>query len=354
MKRRLKGFIWIGLGISLLLALFLSPFASSSPDGLEKVAETKGFLEKAEGWKFWKYAPFSDYAIPWIKNEKVSTALSGLIGTLAIFFLAIGIGKIIRKSPNQKTMIFVAFPFMIFSTLIFTSTFLYAARPLTTDDAWTVEKGKFQLETGFDAARQDNHDQELGPSVTLSYGLLERMDLGLGSGYIFLDPKEGERENGFADTELKAKYRLFDEKDWIPAFAISGTLKIPTASESKGLGSGEADFGINAIATKNLSKKLALHLNLGYTFIGENHVDNELNYSLGCQFTLTEKWALVGEVVGVNNLNGRKGDDPLSSLIGTYYLISDNLVLDAGIEIGVSKAAPDFRITTGLTWFFKP
>jgi hypothetical protein len=62
----------------------------------------------------------------------------------------------------------------------------------------------------------------------------------------------------------------------------------------------------------------------------------------------------VGEVVGVNNLNGRKGDDPLSSLIGTYYLISDNLVLDAGIEIGVSKAAPDFRITTGLTWFFKP
>ena len=36
------------------------------------------------------------------------------------------------------------------------------------------------------------------------------------------------------------------------------------------------------------------------------------------------------------------------ALIGTYYLISDNLVLDAGIEIGVSKAAPDFRITTGV------
>ena len=98
MERRLKGFIWIGLGISLLLALFLSPFASSSPDGLEKVAETKGFAEKAKGSSFWKYSPLPDYAIPWIKNEKVSTALSGLIGTLAIFFIAMGVGKLIKRS----------------------------------------------------------------------------------------------------------------------------------------------------------------------------------------------------------------------------------------------------------------
>jgi len=97
MKRRLDGFIWIGLGVSLLLALFLSPFASSSPDGLEKVAETKGFSEKGD-WKVWKYAPFSEYTIPWIKNEKVSTALSGLIGTFAIFFIAMGITKLIKRS----------------------------------------------------------------------------------------------------------------------------------------------------------------------------------------------------------------------------------------------------------------
>jgi cobalt/nickel transport protein len=53
MKRRLEGWIWIGLGASLLVALFLSPFASSSPDGLEKVAETGGFKEKGEGWNLW-------------------------------------------------------------------------------------------------------------------------------------------------------------------------------------------------------------------------------------------------------------------------------------------------------------
>ena len=133
----------------------------------------------------------------------------------------------------------------------------YAARPLTTDDAWTVEKGEFQLEAGFDALRQDNHDREYSPSLTLTYGLLERMDLGIGSGYVFFHPKEGERENGMADTEIKLKYRWMDEKNWRPAFTISGILKIPTASESKGLGSGQTDFGINAILTKTLSKKWA-------------------------------------------------------------------------------------------------
>jgi len=229
-----------------------------------------------------------------------------------------------------------------------------AARPLTTDDAWTVEKGKFQLETGFDVTRQDNHDREISPSLTVSYGLLERMDVGIGSAYPFGCPKEGENENGLGDTELKLKYRLFDEKDWIPAFAMTGKLKIPTASESKGLGSGKTDFGIHTIVTKNLSKRWVLHLNLGYTYIGEQGANDEVNYSVAAQFILTEKWAWVGEIVGVNNFNGRKGDDPISGLLGTYYLVSDNIVWDAGVEIGMNKAAPDFRFTTGLTLLFKP
>jgi cobalt/nickel transport protein len=133
MKRRLDGLIWIGLGVSLLLALFLSPFASSSPDGLEKVAETRGFLEKGEGWKFWKYAPFAEYAIPWIKNEKVSTALSGLIGTLAIFFIAMGIGKLIKRSTAQKALFLTILSFSLSSPA-------FALRPLTTDDAYTVAR----------------------------------------------------------------------------------------------------------------------------------------------------------------------------------------------------------------------
>ena len=100
MKNQLKGFLWIGLGVSLLLALFLCPFASSSPDGLEKVAEQQGFAEKGGSWTLWRYTPFRDYAIPGIKNEKLATALAGFIGTAAIFMIAIGLGKTLKKTKK--------------------------------------------------------------------------------------------------------------------------------------------------------------------------------------------------------------------------------------------------------------
>jgi hypothetical protein len=228
----------------------------------------------------------------------------------------------------------------------------YAGRPLTTDDAWTVEKGKFQFELGFDATRQDNEDREYSPSFTLSYGLSEKADLGVGSGYLFIHPDEGEKEQGLADTDLKLKYRWLDEKNSYPAFTTAAKLKIPTASESKGLGSGRPDFGINMIATKNLSERFVLHLNFGYTFIGNGESDKELNYSLGAQFVLTDHWVLVGEVLGTNNLNGKEGDDPFSSLLGTYFLIREFLIWDLGMEWGMNRASPDYRLTMGITFLF--
>ena len=95
MKSRFSGFVWLGLGLSLLMALFLSPFASSSPDGLEKIAQAKGFSH----WEatLWNHAPLRDYTIPWIEDKKMSTAFSGMIGTLSIFLTTLGIGKLLRK-----------------------------------------------------------------------------------------------------------------------------------------------------------------------------------------------------------------------------------------------------------------
>ncbi|OGP93115.1 MAG: hypothetical protein A2156_08285 [Deltaproteobacteria bacterium RBG_16_48_10] len=114
------------------------------------------------------------------------------------------------------------------------------------------------------------------------------------------------------------------------------------------------DWGINTIFTKNLSERLALHLNLGYTFVGEKGTNNELNYSLACQFILIDQWVLVGEIVGANNFNGHKRDDPLSGLIGATHEFTDNLVWDIGLAIGMKRVVPDFRLITGLTFFFKP
>lgn len=76
-------FIGAGLLVAILLGVFVSPWASSSPDGLDKTAEEKGFVEKAEDTEpAWKHSPMADYAMPGVKNDKVSTGISGLVGVL--------------------------------------------------------------------------------------------------------------------------------------------------------------------------------------------------------------------------------------------------------------------------------
>lgn len=81
------------LAASLAVAALLSPFASSFPDGLEKVAEGLGFIEKGEVEAALK-APMPDYQLPFLKNEKISTSLAGVLGTLAVFGASAGIAKI--------------------------------------------------------------------------------------------------------------------------------------------------------------------------------------------------------------------------------------------------------------------
>jgi hypothetical protein len=159
--------------------------------------------------------------------------------------LPVDTGKMTSSHQKKKSFLYIVLVLPSLLLLFTSSTF--AARPLTTDDTGTVEKGKFQLETGFDFARQENYDKELGPSMILTYGMFERMDMGIGSGCLFVHPAEGKKENAFADTEVKVKYRLMDEKDGLPSFAVSGRVKIPTASESKDFGLGKTDLGIIAI-----------------------------------------------------------------------------------------------------------
>lgn len=89
--------ILIGLSAALLLALVLSPFASSSPDGLEKVAERQGFLAKGEGEPALK-TPVPDYAWPGVADEGRATRIAGGVGTLVTFAAAWGVAALIRRA----------------------------------------------------------------------------------------------------------------------------------------------------------------------------------------------------------------------------------------------------------------
>ena len=82
--RTLTGY---GLVAAAGLALFLSPFASKLPDGLDAVAERHGFRHAAR--HVWAaHTPFAEYVVPGVGSAAAATALAGLLGTAVVFLLA--------------------------------------------------------------------------------------------------------------------------------------------------------------------------------------------------------------------------------------------------------------------------
>ena len=86
-----------GLAIAVALAFFVSPQASSQPDGLNKVAIDKGFAD-TETTHALDDAPTAGYAVKGVDNERLSTGLAGLIGVTITFAAAAGLFVVVRQA----------------------------------------------------------------------------------------------------------------------------------------------------------------------------------------------------------------------------------------------------------------
>lgn len=93
-----KSFLLAGLALCLILAFFVSPLASNSPDGLEKVAGDQGFLETADDHQLAE-GPLAGYGVRGVSGERLSTGVAGVVGVLLTF----GIGLVIFKAVRPKT-----------------------------------------------------------------------------------------------------------------------------------------------------------------------------------------------------------------------------------------------------------
>jgi cobalt/nickel transport protein len=105
-SRKDRVFILTGLGVALGIGVLLSPFASKHPDGLDRVAEDLKFshraVAEAPAKKLPFFAVFDEYALRGVP-EAVATPLAGLVGTLATFGLAWGMGKVlVRPKPTAS------------------------------------------------------------------------------------------------------------------------------------------------------------------------------------------------------------------------------------------------------------
>lgn len=89
-------FLLAGVVISLLVAGLLSFYASSHPDGLEKVAKDQGFIDTAKE-AVNSGSPLANYGVSGVANERLSVGLSGVIGVVATLLVSVLIFRFIAK-----------------------------------------------------------------------------------------------------------------------------------------------------------------------------------------------------------------------------------------------------------------
>jgi PDGLE domain-containing protein len=90
-------FTILALAVAIGLGTAASPFASSSPDGLERVAEDKAFLDDGRLAPIQEDAPVPDYAFPGVDDPRVATGLAGFAGTLVVFAAGFGVAALARR-----------------------------------------------------------------------------------------------------------------------------------------------------------------------------------------------------------------------------------------------------------------
>ena len=89
-------FAILALAVAVGLATAASPYASSSPDGLETVAEDEAFIDR--GTLHAVHSPAADSAFPGVDDPRLATGLAGFAGTLLVF----GLGSAIVIAARRR------------------------------------------------------------------------------------------------------------------------------------------------------------------------------------------------------------------------------------------------------------
>ncbi|MFE0327866.1 energy-coupling factor ABC transporter permease [Streptomyces sp. NPDC058960] len=90
-----------GLVISLLLAGFVSFYASASPDGLEKVAKDQGIDRRTEPHAA-ADSPLADYGVKDIADARLSGGLAGVIGVGVTVVAGSAVFRVVRRRRTTE------------------------------------------------------------------------------------------------------------------------------------------------------------------------------------------------------------------------------------------------------------
>jgi len=161
-------------------------------------------------------------------------------------------------------------------------------------------------------------------------------------------------EEGLGDILVKGEYVLLREGLVLPEIAGSVKVKVPTADEDRGLGTGEFDETIGLGLSKSLLPRLVGYLDLAYTFVGSppgERFDNSFAWSVGAAYLLAQPVTLFAFLDGATAIAPGQ-DDPLELRAGAEFKLTQAVRLTTSGSIGLSDGAADYGVSGGLAFRF--
>lgn len=241
-----------------------------------------------------------------------------------------------------------------------------AQQPFYTDDADVTARGQFHFETinefgvlhgaARPALRQNS------TNFTLAYGLFEHAEVSVSAPLVRVFNERGTNPRapaGFGDASFQLKYNFLRERAGSrrPALALTFAFEAPTGSVAKGIGSGLADYSVNAVAQKSLTDKTTLRLNGGVVFAGNAAAGAAGAPVRGRVLTaggslvrgFGERLALGAEVTGAHSPDSDLGRTLLQTQVGGNYTLGPRVTLDFGVLAGRHIASPRVGARLGLS-----
>ncbi len=240
-------------------------------------------------------------------------------------------------------------------------------RPDKTESAYTVDAGHFQMEADVVNYSYDAHNMARDHTITeslaiapfnLKVGLRNNWDVQLVvptyNAVRIRDRQTGRRatERGFGDFILRSKFNLWGNDGGDTAFALMPYVKFPTAGRN--LGNGAYEGGLIAPLAVALpgdwGMGLMTQLDINEDADGSGHHPEWVN-------TITLSHDIVGDLAGYVEFFSSVSSDKSARWIGTVdlgltYGLTEDIQLDAGINIGVTRSADDWNPFIGISWRF--
>ncbi len=240
-------------------------------------------------------------------------------------------------------------------------------RPDLTESPHTVDAGRFQFETDLwnysydrhNSGRADTKDEAHSfATINAKAGLLHNLDIH------FVIPVYNRvrshdyaastvtRAQGFGDLTVRMKYNLWGNDEGKTAFAVMPFVKFPTAAT--GLGNNSVEGGLILPFGMELPGGWSMGAMLEFDILRDSVGNGQ---HLDIIQTITFGHSIVGELAGyVEFFSASSTESPTPWMAtvngGLTYGLTEDIQLDAGVNFGVTRSAPDINPFVGISWRF--